>query len=180
MSRATEAKPIRTSSRIDAGFSDIWENFDFGLAGRFEGRKNRFGFGLDFTWNNLGAPVASSAPAVGALGLQADVRQLFLEGFGFYRVAQGEGAENPAHLDLLVGARLTDTRVRLTGETSAGAAYDGESQDLDWLDAMAGLKFRAPLGSRVSLLARTAARASGSPTPGRGRPSRTSQRQGGM
>ena len=64
---------------VEAGFSDIWDNFDFGLAGRFEGRKNRFGFGLDFTYNNLGAPVASSAPVAGSLGLEADVRQLFMD-----------------------------------------------------------------------------------------------------
>ena len=139
---------------VEATFSDIWKNFDFGLAGRFEGRKNRFGFGLDFTYNNLGAPVASNAPVVGALGLEADVRQLFSEGFAFYRVAQGGRADNPAHLDVLVGARYTGTRARLTAETSAGVQYDGQHQDLDWFDAMAGLKFRAPLGSRAALLGR--------------------------
>jgi len=139
---------------VEATFSDIWDNFDFGLAGRFEGRKNRFGFGLDFTYNNLGVPVASSAPVVGSLGLKADVRQLFTEGFAFYRVAQGGRVDNPAHLDVLVGARYTGTRTRLTAETSAGVQYDGRSQDLDWFDAMAGLKFRAPLGSRVAVLGR--------------------------
>lgn len=139
---------------VDASFSDIWDDFDFGLAGRFEGRKNRLGFGLDFTWNNLGAPVASSAPVVGALGLEADVRQLFAEGFGFYRVAQGGGAGNPAHLDLIVGARYTETRVRLTAQAVSGAQYDGEFQDLDWLDALVGVKGRAPLGSRFALLGR--------------------------
>jgi hypothetical protein len=139
---------------VEASFSDIWDNFDFGLAGRFEGRKNRFGFGLDFTYNNLGAPVASNAPVVGALGLEADVRQLFSEGFAFYRVAHGGRADNPAHLDVLVGARYTDTRARLTADTSAGVQYDGQSQDLDWVDAMAGLKFRAPLGSRAAVLGR--------------------------
>ena len=110
---------------VEASFSDIWDNFDFGLAGRFEARKNRFGFGLDFTYNNLGAPVASSAPVVGSLGLEADVRQLFGEGFAFYRVAHGGRADNPAHLDVLVGGRYTGTRTRLTAQTSAGVGYDG-------------------------------------------------------
>jgi hypothetical protein len=139
---------------VEATFSDIWNNFDVGLAGRFEGRKNRLGFGLDFTYNNLGAPVASSAPVVGSLGLKADVRQLFTEGFAFYRVAQGGRADNPAHLDVLVGARYTGTRTRLTAETSAGVQYDGQYQGLHWFDAMAGLKFRAPLGSRAAVLGR--------------------------
>ena len=139
---------------VEASFSDIWDNFDFGLAGRFEARKNRFGFGLDFTYNNLGAPVAPSAAVVGSLGLEADVRQLFGEGFAFYRVAHGGRADNPAHLDVLAGARYTGTRVRLTAETGAGVQHDGQSQDLDWLDAMAGLKFRVPLGARAAVLGR--------------------------
>ena len=139
---------------VEASFSDLMEDFDFGLAGRFEGRKDRFGFGLDFTYNNLGTPVASSAPVVGKLGLKADVRQLFGEGLGFYRVAQGGRKDNPAHLDVLAGVRYTGTRTRLTAETAAGAEYDGDFKQLDWLDAMAGITGRAPLGSRLALLGR--------------------------
>jgi hypothetical protein len=139
---------------VEASFSDLWEDFDFGLAGRFEGRKDRFGFGLDFTYNNLGAPVASAAPVVGQLGLEADVRQLFGEGFGFYRVAAGGREDNPAHLDVLAGARFTGTRTRLTAQSPAGVEYDGESRELSWVDAMAGLKGRVPLGSRLALLGR--------------------------
>ena len=97
--------------------------------------------------------VAPSALVVGQLGLKADVRQLFSEGFGFYRVASGGRADNPAHLDVLVGARYTASRVRLTAESAAGAQYDGEFQELSWMDAMAGVKGRAPLGSRMVLLA---------------------------
>lgn len=44
--------------------------------------------------------------------------------------------------------------MRLTAETSAGVEYDGDTQDLDWLDAMAGVKGRVPLGSRAALLGR--------------------------
>ena len=55
---------------------------------------------------------------------------------------------------MLVGVRYTATRVRLTAESAAGVAYDGEFQELSWLDAMAGVKGRAPLGSRLVLLAR--------------------------
>jgi len=139
---------------VDVSFSDLWDKFDFGLAGRLEGRKDRLGFGVDLSWNNLGAPIAANAPVASALDLEADVRQVFAEGFGFYRVAHGGRAHNPAHLDVLAGVRYTTTRVRLTAETSSGASYDGEFQDLDWLDAMAGLRGRAPLGSRFVLLGR--------------------------
>ena len=144
----------RLTVPVDAPFSDLWDNLDFALAGHFEGRKDRFGFGLDLTYNNLGVPVASDAPVIGRLNLEADVRQLFTEGFGFYRVASGGRQDNPAHLDVLVGARYTGTKTRLSAKGPDGAEYDGDSRNLQWVDALAGMKFRAPLGSRVALLGR--------------------------
>ena len=147
---------VRDLARIpvDASFSDLWDNLDFALAGRLEGRKDRFGFGFDFTYNNLGVPVASDAPLIGRLNLEADVRQLFTEGFGFYRVASGGREDNPAHLDLLMGARYTGTKTRLSAQGPGGTEFDGASRDLQWVDALAGMKFRAPLGSRVAILGR--------------------------
>jgi hypothetical protein len=139
---------------VDASFSDIWKDFDFGLAGRFQARKDRFGFALDFTYNNLGVPVAASAPVLGPLGLEADVRQLFLEGLAFYRVASGGRVDKPALLDVLVGARYTGTSSQLKATGSAGNQYAGDKRDVQWVDALVGLRFRAPLGSRVALLGR--------------------------
>jgi hypothetical protein len=139
---------------VDASFSDIWKDFDFGLAGRFVARKDRFGFGLDFTYNNLGAPVAANAPVLGPLGLEADVRQLFAEGLAFYRVASGGRTDNPAHLDVLVGARYMGTSTQLKATGSSGVEYAGDKKDLQWVDGLLGLSFRAPLGSRVSVIGR--------------------------
>ena len=139
---------------VDASFSDILSDFDFGLQGHFEARKNRIGFAVDVMYTNLGVPVASSAPVVGRLDLHADVRQTFAEGLFLYRVAQGGRADNPANLDVLAGGRYTNTRTRLTATGPAGIEYDGDSQDLDWVDALAGVRFRAPLGSRLAFLGR--------------------------
>lgn len=135
---------------VDAPFSDVWDSFDFGLEGHFEARRNRFGLGSDFIWSDLGVKVAPNATLA---DFTVDVRQLITEGFGFYRVASGGRTDNPAHLDLLMGLRYTGTRSRLQAERG-GVEYDGEFQELSWVDAMAGLKFRAPLGSRMALLGR--------------------------
>jgi hypothetical protein len=139
---------------VDASFSDLWDNFDFGLAGRFEGRKDRLGFGLDLTYNNLGVPVAPGAPVIGRLNLEADVRQLFTEGYGFYRVASGGRSDRPAHLDVILGARYTRTKTLLSAKGPEGIEYGGSSRNLQWVDALVGVRFRAPLGSRVALLGR--------------------------
>lgn len=139
---------------VEAGFSDIWDNFDMGVLGHVDARRNRVGMSVDFVYTNLGAPVVRSAPVIGSLALEADVRQLITEGTAFYRVASGGRADNPAHLDVLAGARYYGTKTRLEATTGAGAEYDSRSQDMSWVDALAGLKFRAPLGSRFALLGR--------------------------
>jgi hypothetical protein len=139
---------------VEKSFSDIISDFDFGVQGHFEARKRRFGFGVDVMYSNLGAGIASDAPVVGRLGLKADVRQTFAEGFGFYRAASGGRGDNPSHLDLLAGVRYMGTRVRLTAQNAQGASYDGSGSDADWVDAVVGARFRVALGSRFALLGR--------------------------
>jgi len=139
---------------VEASFSDIFKDLSFALAGHFEGRKNRFGFGTDLMYTDLSSPVAANSPVVGTLGLKAGVKQLFTEGFGLYRVATGGPAKNPANLDLLVGVRYTGTSTQLTADTSTGNQYAGQKKDLDWVDAMAGIRATVPLGSRVAFMGR--------------------------
>ena len=132
---------------VEKSFSDVISDFDIGLLGHVEGRKRRLGFAFDVMYLNLGAPVAAAAPVLGAVS--ADVRLLVTEGLGFYRVVNGGGTDNPSHLDLLVGARYVGTSARLRSDV-----LESGKQDLHWVDAVAGLRFRARLGSRVSLLGR--------------------------
>jgi hypothetical protein len=136
---------------VELTFSDLWEDFDFGLQGHFEGRKDRFGFGLDGMWVDLGAPVAPGAPIV---DFTADVRQVLTEGFVFYRVASGGREDNPAHVDVFVGARYMSTKTRLTADSTVGIEFDGDFRKISWVDALGGVKFRAPLGSRAAILGR--------------------------
>ena len=134
---------------VHKSFSDVISDFDIGLLGHFEARKNRWGFAVDVLYLNLGAPVPEDAPLLGPLGVQADIRQLMTEGLSFYRVARGGREDNPSHVDVLVGARYFEASARLDGDV-----FDTSKQELHWVDALFGLRFRAPLGSRVSLLGR--------------------------
>jgi hypothetical protein len=83
-----------------------------------------------------------------------DFRQLVVEGTGFYRVASRGRADNPAYLDVLAGVRYTTSRTQLETDSVGGVQSDTGFQDLDWVDAVGGLKFRAPLGSRLAFLGR--------------------------
>lgn len=134
---------------VDVPFSDVISNFDVGLLAHFEGRKNRFGLAVDVLYLNLGAPVASSAPVLGPLGITADVRLLLTEGLGFYRVAKGGRSDNPSHLDLLAGARYIRTSSGLENDV----LQTGELTT-NWVDGLIGVRFRAGLGSRAAFIGR--------------------------
>lgn len=134
---------------LKVSFSEILEKFDFGKLGRFEARRNRVGLGVEVIYLNLGADV--DEPALGLVGVTADVRQLIGEAFGFYRAATG-GRGDAGYVDLLGGLRYTDTRKRLTDRE--GTELPGTKLTLNWLDAMAGARFRLPLSARAGLSGR--------------------------
>ena len=139
---------------IEATFSDMISDVDFGLQGHIEGRKDRVGFGADVFYVDLGIPVDAGAPEIGGLDLEVDARQLIAEGFFFFRAATWGRSDNPGFLDVLAGVRYSDARNRLTATSDAGEDYDGEFQDLGWVDAVVGAKLLAPIGSRLALLGR--------------------------
>jgi hypothetical protein len=134
---------------VDASFSDVISNFDIGFAGRFEGRKGRWGFATDLIYNNLGAQI----PVGEVLGQREpgiDLRQLIGEADAFYRVHDGAQADRPpAFVDVLVGARYNGMSTQL-----AGAEHEGTRQTFDWVDGVVGARFQAPLGRKVALSGR--------------------------
>jgi len=132
---------------IDASFSDIIKDFDFGLMGRFEGRKGRVGFSTDLLYINLGAPLKGNV--AGQLDANVDVRQTIFEGVGSYRAYHGGRTDNPAFVDVLAGARYYGTKTGLQSSLE-----DSEAKTFIWVDAVAGVRFHAPLGARFSLLGR--------------------------
>lgn len=134
---------------LKISFSQVVEKFDFGKLGRFEARRDRVGLGLDVIYLNLGADL--DEPALGLVGITADVRQLIGEGLGFYRAATG-GRGEAGYVDLLAGLRYTGTRKRLIDRE--GTELPGTKIALNWLDAMAGARFHLPLGARAGLTGR--------------------------
>ncbi len=131
---------------VDLSFGDAIGALDFGFLGRFEGRKDRTGFALDVVYMNLGADVAG--PVAGQLELGADVRSLTAEGVFAYRAFYDE--TKGSYVDLLGGARYMRNRAGLTLGRDGGEIA-GTEATLDWVDALAGARFRLPLGTRVGL-----------------------------
>lgn len=130
---------------VDQSFTDLIKDLDIGLQGRFEARKDRMGLALDLMYVNLGVPVSGRLGAQS--DLQVDVRQLVTEGFAFYRVRHASRSDNPSYVDVLVGARYFGVSSRLEND-----ALETSKQTLSWVDGLAGLRFRAPLGAKFALL----------------------------
>jgi hypothetical protein len=139
---------------FEESFSDLVKDVKCGAQLHFDARKDRVGLAVDVMYADISAPVDSSAPELGGLSIESEVRQTYIEGIAFYRVASGGRADNPAHLDLLAGARYLESRSQLSARTEAGQEYDGKAQDVNWVDAVVGAKFLLPLGSRFALLGR--------------------------
>jgi opacity protein-like surface antigen len=131
---------------VDLSFGDVIEDLDFALLGRFEGRKNRLGFGLDVSYMNLGVDV--TGPVTGRLGLGADVRSLTVEGISTWRVVDDDA--KGGFVDLLSGVRYMKNRAGLTLERD-GVEVAGTERTLDWVDALAGARFRLALGPKAGL-----------------------------
>ena len=139
---------------VEKSFSDIWSDFQFGALGHFEGRKDRWGFATDMMYMDLRAPVAAGMPVLSELDASATVKAFTGEGVGFYRAVSGGRKDNPAFLDVLAGARYYRTSGQLNVTLPGTGATAGGELVIDWADAMTGVRFRAPLGSRVALVGR--------------------------
>jgi hypothetical protein len=139
---------------VDKSFSDIWSDFHVGALGHFEGRKDRWGVATDLMYMDLHAPVAADTPVLSQLDASATVKSFTGEGLALYRAASGGHKDNPAFLDVLVGARYYKMSGQLNVTLPLAGATAGDKLTFDWIDAMTGVRFRAPLGSRVAFIGR--------------------------
>jgi opacity protein-like surface antigen len=131
---------------VDLSFGDALESLDFAFLGRFEGRKQRLGFGLDIAYMNLGTEIVG--PVAGSVALGADVRSVTTEGVFAFRVVNDEA--KGSFVDLLGGMRWMKNRAQLT-LTVDGDEIPGSNRELGWVDALAGARFRLGLGQRAAL-----------------------------
>ncbi|WP_147440747.1 hypothetical protein [Paraburkholderia sp. RAU2J] len=94
------------TTNIDASFSDVWKNLDFGVMGAFEARRGRWALIFDSVYVDLSK--TSDPLAGGALGtVRFKVKEAIFQLAGAYRVL-----DNPVTpVDVLVGARYTNLHV---------------------------------------------------------------------
>lgn len=133
---------------VDASFSDILSNIDWGAMGLFEARKDRWGVLVDTFYVQLSK---TSQPLLdGALGTaKLTGSNAIVEAAGAYRLAQGR----TGWIDVLGGLRYfsLDGKLALSSSIVLPAGRQ-ESSNQDWTDVFVGVRARQPLGAAWSAL----------------------------
>lgn len=126
---------------IDASFSDIFKNLDFGAMAIGEARNDRFGIVTDFMYVKLSAQRGVNLHNHD-LNVDVEVTNETLTGLlaGEYRIVEAEGGS----LDLMAGARLWSVRNEI--DISGDINRSGDDKTT-WVDPMVGFKGRLNLSS---------------------------------
>jgi hypothetical protein len=129
-------------AEVDSSFSDILENLDFGLMGVFSARKDNYGIFGDVMYVNLGAGGETPGGLFG--GTSADIRNVVVTLGGDYVLTKSASSE------VRVGAGLRYWDVNVDLDLSAGTLPAASASiSNSWVDAIAGVNWKADLSDRT-------------------------------
>lgn len=125
---------------VDASFSDILDNLDWGAMGAYRGERGPWSVALDVMYLAVEADASGTGPNAGTRA-EAAGDQLIMELDGGYALADG--------LDAYLGMRYwqVDADVTIRGGGPLGVDLRGSKSE-SWVDPVIGLRYQAPLGQR--------------------------------
>jgi len=129
---------------VDANFSDVWDNKNFGALTALEARRDRFGLKVDLIYLDLEASKGTPGPLFS--GTDAEFKTFVSTVSGTYRPF----VEGRTWLDILAGARIwvTDTEITLNSNVLPNLSADEKET---WVDPIVGTRGTYDLGSGFSL-----------------------------
>jgi opacity protein-like surface antigen len=136
------------TAKLDASFSDVFRNLDFGAMGAFEARKGPWAIVFDSIYIKLSQ---TSKPLLGgALGTaELSLKQAILQLAGAYRVLDRSGVT----VDVLAGVRYTYVNGDLSFSQSALLpGGPSRSDSVSWTDGFAGVRAAYALTEKWSLV----------------------------
>ena len=141
-------------SKVDASFSDIWDNLDIGALVHFEAQKEKWGFFLDTNYLKLSADAYVNDPNVGRVDASLKVKQWVIDFGGLYRFGRwslGSTQDREMTLELLGGGRYWDLKTELDLNAPLAGLGANVKVSEDWIDPFIGLRLRADLTPKLSL-----------------------------
>jgi hypothetical protein len=143
---------------VDASFSDIWDELNYGVFLAYEARKGNWGFWGDTMYANLGDSNVDGPNGLGKIDPTVDALWQGLGGFyrvGTYNLADSPGKKPPTvTVDTYIGARYTYLDVSIDFE----GVYQGQTRNVDgdksWVEPLIGVRTLWDLSERwtISLL----------------------------
>jgi opacity protein-like surface antigen len=126
-------------AELDASFSDILENLDFGAMVAYRGETEAWYLSLDAIYMGLGA-----SKSKGGVSADADFDEFVLEA--------DVGLRIDPQFEAFVGARLwsLDAQLEVTGP---GPGQSGQA-DQSWVDPLVGARYIQPIGDAWSFVLR--------------------------
>jgi hypothetical protein len=121
---------------VDAHFSNIWRDLDFGVMGTFEARKDRWAIIVDGFYVNVSTtsdPILGGKLGTARLQLDNGIVQVA----SAYRIL----ASDKTPVDLIAGLRYTNLNAKLSFSSSPEFP-DGidRSTSVDWVDGLVGVR----------------------------------------
>jgi len=121
--------------------SDLFSDFDGGLAGFFQARKGRLVMPIDFIWTRVATDKGIPENELGQTSVRALLTQTIFTPKVGYRVIDGEHLK----FDALVGIRYWYLGQTLTLRPSNNSGH----ASANWVDAVGGGKFEIPFSAKA-------------------------------
>jgi hypothetical protein len=148
---------------LDLGLKDLLDHLNFMASGRVEAWKGDFGLIIDTFYVNIGGDEAIGlpGPAGGSVGVDVDMKQLWFDLLGAYRVAHGAYDETGRRyaIDLQAGVRYNRLRQKVDADLSldigpAPGIQTSLGGTEDWFEPVVGVRGMAQISDRWTIGAR--------------------------
>jgi opacity protein-like surface antigen len=145
---------------VDVGFSDIWDNLDFGLMGRVEAWQGKWGLYFDGLYMDLGAEFSTPQ---GLVSTDIDFKMIMLEfgiGHRLWETQVGEETNQKLSFDFLGGGRYMNLKgevdVITNGPLSGLGLAIGStfSRREEWVDPIVGGRLRWDIDEKLATVVR--------------------------
>lgn len=135
-----------SGAAIDMDFGTIFDNLEMAGMLHFEAHhKSGWGLAMDYAFMDLSADQSNDRDGF----IKVGVRQGVLETLGLYRINYG-----PSTVDYFAGFRWWDNKIALVLDPNIITGSANVDVQEDWLDAVVGVRWKAPVNRRWHFITR--------------------------
>jgi len=137
-----DATISNVTTDVDVPFKDLLENLDFGAMAFIEHRRGKWSLIGDLFYVKISVDDTVASNPILSVTLDAEVKQLLLEGFVGYRVFERDIGDTQLGIDILGGVRYNSLEVDIGVQASllGLTASASRNRTEDWADGVVGVR----------------------------------------